>query len=183
MEIQIVTFVVKGSMKLTVPTDWQEQIQVGSRSVAFRRVFDLKLRGYIWPRYFSKSGLLMDKTSSMYLYVKLNWDANRFLPAESKDCMNSASYEYRNMSARRGAQFAPMGMPIICWKALTEKIMKMLSTRNSSILIMSSSVYLFFESECSFTKYGPSRTKTKYLYLRFPFLWRKEFRIKLLACF
>ena len=40
----------------------------------------------------------MDKTSSMYLYVKLNWDANRFLPAESKDCMNSASYEYRNIS-------------------------------------------------------------------------------------
>ena len=47
----------------------------------------------------------MDKTSSIYLYVKLNWDANRFLPAESKDCMNSASYEYRNMSARWGAQF------------------------------------------------------------------------------
>ena len=40
MEIEIVTFVVKGSTKLTVPTDWQEQIQVGSRSV-----FDLKLRG------------------------------------------------------------------------------------------------------------------------------------------
>ena len=39
----------------------------------------------------------------MYLFVKLNWDANRFLPAESKDCMNPASYEYRNMSARRGA--------------------------------------------------------------------------------
>ena len=51
----------------------------------------------------------MDRTSSMYLYVKLNWDANRFLPAESKDCMNSASYEYRNMSARRGAQFVPHG--------------------------------------------------------------------------
>ena len=46
----------------------------------------------------------MDKTSSMYLYVKFNLDANRFLPAENKDCMNSASYEYRNMSARRGAQ-------------------------------------------------------------------------------
>ena len=59
----------------------------------------------------------MDKTSSMYLYVKLNWDANRFLPAESKDCMNSASYEYRNMSARRGAQFVPIGMPTICWKS------------------------------------------------------------------
>ena len=40
----------------------------------------------------------MDNMSTMYLYVKLNRDANRFLPVESKDCMNSASYEYRNMS-------------------------------------------------------------------------------------
>ena len=63
----------------------------------------------------------MDKTSSMYLYVKLNWDANRFWPAESKDCMNSASYEYRNMSASRGAQFVPMGMPTICWKNLSRE--------------------------------------------------------------
>ena len=45
MEIEIVTFLVKGSVKLTVPTDWWEQIQVGSRSVALRRVFDLKQRG------------------------------------------------------------------------------------------------------------------------------------------
>ena len=43
----------------------------------------------------------MDNTSSMYLYVKLNWDANCFLPAENKDRVNSASYEYRNKSARR----------------------------------------------------------------------------------
>ena len=50
--------------------------------------------------------------------------------------MNSASYEYRNMSARRGAQFVPIGMPTICWK----------------MLMMSSSVNLFFESECSLTK-------------------------------
>ena len=42
MEIEIVTFVVKGSTKLTVPTNCQEQIQVGSRSIA---LFDLKLRG------------------------------------------------------------------------------------------------------------------------------------------
>ena len=59
----------------------------------------------------------------MYLYVKLNWDASRFLSTESKDCMNSASYEYRNMSARRGAQFVPMGMPIICWKTFPPKTM------------------------------------------------------------
>ena len=35
----------------------------------------------------------MDNTSSMCLYVKLNWDANRFLSAESEDWVNSASYE------------------------------------------------------------------------------------------
>ena len=91
----------------------------------------------------------------MYLYVKLNLDANRFLPAESKDCMNSASYEYRNKSAMRGAQLAPMGMPIICWKTFLAKTTKMLSTRHSSILMMSSSAYLLFESECSFTKRVP----------------------------
>ena len=34
----------------------------------------------------------MDNTSSMYLNEKLNRDANRFLPTESKDYMNSASY-------------------------------------------------------------------------------------------
>ena len=26
----------------------------------------------------------------------LNWDAYRFLPTESKDCMIAASYQYRN---------------------------------------------------------------------------------------
>ena len=88
----------------------------------------------------------------MYLYVKLNLDANRFLSVESKDCMNSALYEYRNMLARRGAQFVPMGMPIICWKTFPAQTTKILSTRHSSILMMSSSVYLLFESECSFIK-------------------------------
>ena len=44
MEIEIVTLDVKGNAKLTIPTDRQEQIQVKSRSVALRRVFDLKLR-------------------------------------------------------------------------------------------------------------------------------------------
>ena len=66
--------------------------------------------------------------------------------------MKSASYEYRQISARRGAQFMPIGMPTICWKTFTPKTTKMLSTRNSSMLMMSSSVYLFFESGCSLTK-------------------------------
>ena len=33
-----------------------------------------------------------------------------FLLTESKDYMNTASYEYRNMWARRGAMFVPMGV-------------------------------------------------------------------------
>ena len=94
-------------------------------------VLTKEYRGYIWPRKFSKTGLLMDNTSSMYLYVKLNLDANRFLLVESKECMNSDLYEYRTMSARRGAQFVPMGMPIICWKTFPVKTTKMLWTRHS----------------------------------------------------
>ena len=91
----------------------------------------------------------MDNTYSMYLYVKLNWDANRCRPIESNDCMNSASYEYSNMSARRGAQSVPVRMPIICWKTFPAKTTIMLSTRNSNILMMSSSASLLFECQCT----------------------------------
>ena len=73
----------------------------------------------------------------MYLYVKLNCDANFVFPVESKDCINSASYEYRNMSARKGAQFVPIEMPTICRKTFPLKTTKMLSTRNFSVLMMS----------------------------------------------
>ena len=54
-------------------------------------------------------------------------------------------------------------------------------TRNSSILTMSSSEYLFLESDCSFTKYVSSCPNTKYLYLRFPFLKMKALRIILVS--
>ena len=66
------------------------------------------------------------------------WDWS-FFPVERKDCMNSASYEYRKMSARRRAQFVPIGMPTVCWKTFPAKTTKILSTRNPSILMMSSS--------------------------------------------
>ena len=45
MEVEIVTFVIKGSVKLTVPPDRQEQIQVGSRGVALSSVFYIELSG------------------------------------------------------------------------------------------------------------------------------------------
>ena len=68
----------------------------------------------------------MENTSLMYLYVKLDLEGNRFLTVESNDCMNFASYEYeyRKISARRGAQFVPMGMPIIYWKTFPAKTRK-----------------------------------------------------------
>ena len=66
--------------------------------------------------------------------------------------MNSALYEYINISARIAAQFVPMGMPIICWKTFPAKTTNLLSIRNSGIMMMSSPVYLLYESECYFTK-------------------------------
>ena len=42
MEIEVVTFVIYGSVKLTVPHDRQKYIQIRSRSVALCLVFDLK---------------------------------------------------------------------------------------------------------------------------------------------
>ena len=70
----------------------------------------------------SQSVLLMDKTSSMYeLYVKLNWDAYIFFQAESGICIHFASYEYRNMSATRGAPFVPIGMSTIYWKTFPRR--------------------------------------------------------------
>ena len=100
-----------------------------------------------------------------------------FFSVESKDCMNSTSYEYRKMSARRGAQYVPIGMQTVCWNTFPTKTTKILSTRNSSILMMSSSEYLFLKSECSFTKYVSSCPYTKYLYLPLPFLKMKAVRI------
>ena len=44
-EVEIVTFLIKGSAQLTVPPDLQGKIQVGSRGVALSRVFLLKLSG------------------------------------------------------------------------------------------------------------------------------------------
>ena len=132
--------------------------EVGSRGVALRRVFNLKLSRIHMTKIIIKIWVIEWEYVTIYMY-ELNWDANFFFPVESKDCMNSASYEYRNMSARRGARLVPIGMPTIYWKTFLPKTTEMLSTRNSSMLMMSSAVYLFFESECSLTKEGVSWPK------------------------
>jgi hypothetical protein len=50
-------------------------------------------------------GLLIDKTSSIYLYVKLKALASWIFLSFTSFWRNSDSYEYKNKSARRGAQF------------------------------------------------------------------------------
>ena len=47
--------------------------------------------------------------------------------------MNSASFEYRNMSARRGAQFVPSLQCRLSYGKPFPKTKNMLSTRNSSM--------------------------------------------------
>ena len=50
--------------------------------------------------------------------MRLNRDDNCFFQIESKDCIESALYEYIKLSARRGTQFVhiPIEMPTICLK-------------------------------------------------------------------
>ena len=45
MEVENLSFVMKGSAQLTVPPDRQEWIQVGSKGIALSRVFYHKLTG------------------------------------------------------------------------------------------------------------------------------------------
>ena len=78
--------VVKGSAKLTVPTDLQEQIQIKSTSFALHRIFDFKLRGIrlteiilkvwvIYGRYVIDNLILrkMSKNQNCYLHIKKCW--------------------------------------------------------------------------------------------------------------
>ena len=66
IKIEIVTLVVKGIAKFAITLDLRGQIQVGSRSVAFRRVFDLKLKGIHLTKTFSKSQSLIGNSQIQY---------------------------------------------------------------------------------------------------------------------
>ena len=90
MENEIVTFVINGSVKLTV----QIGVNPGKKhlSVALCSVFDLKFNRthltHVIPQL---------KTPLVYLFVKLNQDAKYVLTVERKDYTNSALFEKRNM--------------------------------------------------------------------------------------
>jgi hypothetical protein len=63
--------------------------------------------GYINGRHSANLELLIDKTSSIYLYVKLKALASWIVLSFTSFWGNSDSYEYKNKSARRGTQFVP----------------------------------------------------------------------------
>jgi hypothetical protein len=77
--------------------------------------------GYINGRNSANLELLIDKTSSIYLYVKLKALASWIFLSFTSFWRNSNSYEYKNKSARRGAQFVPIGMPTTCWNSVPPK--------------------------------------------------------------
>ena len=72
---------------------------------------------------------------------------------QRQDYINFAKYVYKNMSARRRAQLVPYRNTDILFENLPPKTTKMMSTRNSSMPIMSSSVCFLFESK------SPLKTK------------------------
>ena len=148
IEIEIFTLVVKGSAKLTPPPPppFDRSIYLKEAEVLLSIVSLLSSSlAYIWSILFLKSGLLLDNTSSIYLYVKLNWDANGFMSTESKD-----SWIPLRMS------IVLIGKPTIFRKTFPSKTKKMLSTKSWTILMVSPSVYLLLESECSLTKQSSS---------------------------
>ena len=145
----------------------------------------------------------MDNTSSMQLYVKLNREVNFSFQPRAKTAW---------IPLRMSTEIRRLGEGTI-WNAnyllehLSPDTTNTLSTRNSSMLMVSFSVYsplvcrgpwmstvvlycwchsddasvllyftLLFESEDSFTNWS-SQPKTKDLYLRFPSLWMKDFRM------
>jgi hypothetical protein len=68
--------------------------------------------GYINGRNSANLELLIDKTSLIYLYVKLKALASWIFLSFTRFWRNSDSFEYKNKSARRGAQFVLIGINI-----------------------------------------------------------------------
>ena len=139
-KIEVVPFILNFSTELTTVVKFEVLV----KKWCGRNVSVVSLTsssgGYINGRNSANLELLIDKTSSIYLYVKLKALASWIFLSFTSFWRKSDSYEYKNKSARRGAQFVPIGMPMTCWNSVPPKETNMLSMRNSSILITCSSV-------------------------------------------
>lgn len=67
------------------------------------------------------SQILIVNTSSVYLNVELKAPTSVLFLSHTIFLINSASYNYENKSANRGAQLVPMGIPTVCWKTWSPK--------------------------------------------------------------
>ena len=76
---------------------------------------------------------------------------------------NFAFYEYRRCQQVEGTRFVSLSV----WDR-PHKCPKILSPRHSSVLMMSSSLYLLLESECSFTNKISSSPNTKFSWFQVP---------------
>ena len=86
----------------------------------------------------------------MYLYLKLNCDTYFFIAAVSRFGMNSPTFDY-SVGWERGTFCVHWNADYLLEK-LPPKTTKILSTRNSSMAMMSTAVYLIFELVFFFTK-------------------------------
>ena len=140
LKIEVVPFIINFSTDLTTIVKFEVQVQKWcGRSGICGLFLTSSSGGYINGRNSANLELLIDKTSSIYLYVKLKALASWIFLSFTSFWRNSDSYEYKNKSARRGAQFVPIGMSTTCWNSIPPKETNMLSMRNSSILITCSS--------------------------------------------
>ena len=113
-----------------------------------------------------------------WAFLFLIWDANCFFPPESKDCMTFASYEYRNTSARRGAQLMPIWMPTTCWKTFPKRPRKCCRLETLACWLCHPQCTCFLNQNVPWRKIIlRPRPKTKTLYLQFPCVGMKEFRM------
>ena len=91
-----------------------------------------------------KSLYSINKTSSIHCIPKYQIKNTRDF------FFTSASKEYKNWSANKRAQCMPIVIPSDCWNVWLPKTTKILSMRNSSVALISTSEYLCVKSEWSF---------------------------------
>ena len=114
-EIKNLTIVINWSIKLT--PSWLTEVNPGN-SCSLSYLWSQVQRDTSGTGNSKNSWLFMNRTSSNYLYVRLNRAANFSCRLRAKSKKHSASHEQSNMSARRGAQLVPIGIPTICWKTI-----------------------------------------------------------------
>ena len=108
LKIEVVPFIINFSTALTTVVKFEVYVQKWCGQAVSVVSLTSSSGGYTNGRNSANLELLIDKTSSIYLYVKLKALASWIFLSFTIFWRNSDSYEYKNKSARRGAQFVPI---------------------------------------------------------------------------